>query len=185
MWITLSLENRPALPERPEPRTRTRAAKGAFLIPPRHARRRKNTGAPHSRTRTFAAFFQESGLDMHLAFFAQCGYASPVLKMFQGGSREAVFSFGKKLPLSSFPKIPNRTGPGKGKPFHERPPFPSFSPQPSYRTRNRHRRKGATPGRHPQPGHPFRRTASVFNTRKTRSVSGKREGGAPPSRTAG
>lgn len=45
---------------------------------------------------------------MLLAFFAQYGYASPVLKMFQGGSREAVFFCGKGLPLSFCIPFPSR-----------------------------------------------------------------------------
>ena len=81
---------------------------------------------------------------MRLAFFAQYGYSNPVLKMFQGGSRGAVFFFGKRLPLS-FPdaRAPKREAlPGKA----------SLSPVPSgkatYCTRSRHRRTG----RHTQTG---------------------------------
>lgn len=57
----------------------------------------------------------------HLAFFPLCAYLFPVLKMFQGGSREAVFFFGKGQPLSFVFQS------GKGKPFPERPPFCPFS----------------------------------------------------------
>lgn len=60
---------------------------------------------------------------MLLAFFTQYGYASPVLKMFQGGSREAVFFCGKGLPLSfciPFPSWGQGSLSWKG-PLHLRP----------------------------------------------------------------
>lgn len=82
---------------------------------------------------------------MRLAFFAQYGYSNPVLKMFQGGSRGAVFFFGKRLPLS-FPdaRAQKREAlPGKA----------SLSPVPSgkapYCTRSRRRRTGTTPKQAP------------------------------------
>ena len=56
----------------------------------------KYTHTPHQGD----GLFRKPKSDMRLAFFAQYGYSNPVLKMFQGGSRGAVFFFGKRLPLS-------------------------------------------------------------------------------------
>ena len=109
---------------------------------------------------------------MRLAFFAQYGYSNPVLKMFQGGSRGAVFFFGKRLPLS-FPdaRAQKREAlPGKA----------SLSPVPSgkapYCTRSRRRRTGTTPKQAP---------AGYFQQRQGSSLPASENGETPSQKPNG
>ncbi len=118
---------------------------------------------------------------MLLAFFTQYGYASPVLKMFQGGSREAVFFCGKGLPLSFCIPFPSR---GQGSLSWKGPPAPPSFFRPIRCTWSCRRKTGPTPGRFSRKPHSALLspccTASSLGRAAFAPVSFPRTPAAPP-----